>query len=61
MKWQWRIEVKTGDPSPHQEWLELYGNGGHRYRYVEREEAEVVLARLKQIQPHAEFRVAPMS
>lgn len=60
MKWHWKLEVKTGDRPPYPEWLELYGNGGRRYRYVDREEAESMLARLQRVQPHADFRVAPM-
>jgi hypothetical protein len=59
MKWQWKIEVRTGDREPHVEWLELYDRG-RRYRFIEREEAETVLARLQRVQPHAEFRVAPL-
>lgn len=59
MKPQWKIEIRTGDREPHQEWLELYGNR-RRFRYVDREEAETVKAKLQQVQPHAEFRIAPM-
>jgi hypothetical protein len=59
MKWQWKIEVQTGDKPPFPEWLELYGRG-LRFRYVDREEAERKLAQLQQVQPHAQFRVAPL-
>lgn len=55
----WKIEVKTGDVSPNPEWLELRGYG-QRFKYVEREEAERVLAKLRQVQPHGEFRIAPI-
>jgi hypothetical protein len=60
MQWHWKIEVRTGDREPHAEWLELYDRG-RRYRFVDREEAETVLARLQRVQPHAEFRVAPLT
>lgn len=60
MKWQWKIEVKTGDQPPYPEWLELYGYS-RRFRYVDREEAEQVLATMQRTQPHGQFRVAPMS
>jgi hypothetical protein len=55
----WRIETRTGDAEPQPEWLALRG-WGKRYQYVEREEAERVLAQLQRIQPHAQFRIAPM-
>lgn len=55
----WKIEVKTGDVPPYPEWLELKGYGT-RFKYVEREEAERVLAKLRQVQPHGEFRIAPI-
>jgi hypothetical protein len=57
--WHWKIEVKTGDRDPYPEWLELYSDG-RRFRYVDREEAETMLARLQRVQPHAEFRIAPL-
>jgi len=55
----WKIEVKTGDVPPYPEWLELRGYG-QRFKYVEREEAERVLAKLRTVQPHGEFRIAPI-
>jgi len=55
----WKIETKTGDRDPAPEWLELRGFA-QRYHYVEREEAERVLEKLRQTQPHAEFRIAPL-
>jgi hypothetical protein len=55
----WKIEIKTGDQEPHVEWLELRG-WGLRFRYVDREEAENWLAKLRRIQPHGDFRVAPV-
>jgi hypothetical protein len=60
MKWHWKIEVRTGDHEPYPEWLELY-TSGRKLRYVDREEAEAMLARLQRVQPHAEFRVAPLT
>jgi hypothetical protein len=57
---QWKIEVRTGDREPYPEWLELYGRR-QRFRYVEREEAETILAKLQRIQPHAQFRIAPLA
>jgi len=56
----WKIEVRIGDRDPHPEWLELYGAGGRKFRYLDREEAESALARLARVQPHAEFRIAPL-
>jgi len=57
---QWKIELKTGDTGErYPEWLELKGYG-QRFRYVEREEAEAILAKLQRIQPHAPFRIAPL-
>ena len=58
-KAQWKIEVRTGDREPFPEWLELYDRGS-RYRFVDREEAERMLARMQRVQPHGEFRVAPL-
>lgn len=58
-KWQWRIEVRTGDREPNVEWLEVYDRRS-RFRFVDREEAERMLARLQRVQPHAEFRIAPL-
>jgi hypothetical protein len=55
----WKLEVKTGDKDPFPEWLELRGHG-LRFRYVDREEAEQWLAKLRRIQPHGDFRVAPV-
>jgi len=55
----WKIEARTGDRDPHPEWLELRGYG-RRYQYVEREEAEKMLAKLQRTQPQAEFRIAPL-
>lgn len=55
----WKLEVRTGDREPHPEWLELRGYG-QRFRYVDREEAENWLQKLKRVQPHGEFRVAPV-
>ena len=57
---QWKIEIRTGDIEPFPEWLELRGYG-KRFRYVDREEAEAILAKLRSVQPHGEFRVAPLS
>lgn len=59
-KWNWKIEVKTGDVEPYPEWLELYGQRGRRFRYVDRDEAEQQLAVMQRVQPHAMFRVAPL-
>jgi hypothetical protein len=56
----WKIEIRTGDRDPYPEWLELKGYG-QRFRYVDREEAEHMLAKLRSIQPHGEFRVAPLA
>lgn len=56
---QWKLEIRTGDVEPFPEWLELRG-WGMRYRYVDREEAEQVLAKLQRVQPHGEFRIAPV-
>lgn len=56
---QWKIEIRTGDHEPHQEWLELKGYG-RRFRYVDRDEAERMLQKFQAIQPHGEFRVAPL-
>lgn len=56
---QWRIEARTGDTEPAPEWSALRG-WGQRYQYVEREQAERVLAELQRIQPHAQFRIAAM-
>lgn len=56
---QWKIEIKTGDQQPHVEWLELHGYG-QRFRYVDREEAERMIARLQSVQPHGQFRIAPL-
>ena len=56
---QWKIEVRTGDRDPHPEWLELHGYG-KRFRYVDREDAERTLATLQRVQPHGEFRIAPL-
>jgi len=58
-KANWKIEVRTGDREPYPEWIELRGYG-QRFRYVDREEAETVLAKLQRIQPHGEFRIAPV-
>lgn len=58
-KWHWKIEVRTGDREPYPEWLELYDRGS-RYRFVDREEAERMLQRIQRVQPHGEFRIAPM-
>jgi hypothetical protein len=56
----WKIEVKTGDTKePYPEWIELRGYH-QRFRYVDREEAEHWLAKLRRIQPHGTFRVAPV-
>jgi hypothetical protein len=56
----WKIEVKTGDTQPpYPEWVELHGYL-LRFRYVDREEAEQMLAKLRRTQPHGEFRVAPV-
>jgi hypothetical protein len=60
-RWNWIIEIRTGDREPHQEWLELSGARGRRFRYLDRDEAEAMLARLARTQPHAEFRVAPLT
>jgi hypothetical protein len=57
---QWKIEIRTGDQEPHPEWLELRGYG-QRFRYVDRDEAEAILHKLLRIQPHGQFRVAPLS
>ena len=55
----WKIETRTGDRPPHPEWLELR-SAAKRFYYVERDEAEKVLATLQQTQPQAEFRIAPI-
>jgi hypothetical protein len=55
----WKIEVKTGDRPPFPEWLELHGYG-LRFRYVDREAADAALAKLQRVQPHGEFRIAPL-
>jgi len=55
----WKIETRTGDREPYPEWLELKSYR-ERYQYVEREDAERMLATLKRYQPHAEFRIAPL-
>jgi hypothetical protein len=59
-KAQWKIEIRTGDHEPYPEWLEVYDRW-RRFRFVDREEAERMLARLRRVQPHGEFRVAPLS
>lgn len=59
-KYQWKVEVRTGDREPHVEWLELYDGRGKRYRYVDRADAEQMLTRLQRVQPHGEFRIAPL-
>jgi hypothetical protein len=57
----WKIEIRTGDVGDprYPEWVELRGYG-KRFKYVEREEAEQMLATLRRIQPHGEFRIAPL-
>jgi hypothetical protein len=60
MRPNWKIEVRTGDREPYPEWLELRGHY-LRFRYVDREEAEQMLAKLQRTQPHGEFRVAPVA
>lgn len=56
----WKIEIKTGDREPYPEWLELRAYG-QRFRYADREEAEAMLEKLHRIQPHGEFRIAPLA
>jgi hypothetical protein len=55
----WKIEIKTGDKPPYPEWLELRGYG-QRFKYVEKADAERVLAKLQAVQPHGEFRIVPI-
>lgn len=55
----WKIEIRTGDQPPYPEWLEVRSYG-KRWKYVEREAAERDLALLQRVQPHGQFRIAPI-
>jgi hypothetical protein len=56
---RWRIEIRAST-YPLVVWEPLTRPSGALYKFVERYEADEALAKLKAVQPHAVFRLAPI-
>jgi hypothetical protein len=56
---RYRLEVRAAT-YPVEEWLPMRKESGKVYTFVERTDADAVLAKLKGVQPHLVARIAPM-
>lgn len=54
------IQIPTGDKEPYPEWMELTNADGKRFRFVDKWDAEKVVAKLKRTQPDVPFRIHPL-
>lgn len=57
---KWKIELRAST-YPVEEWAELRNGRGRWFRFADRQEAETVVARLHQIQPHMVVRIVPFT
>lgn len=57
---KWRIELLAGR-FPREQWVPLVRANTKPYTFVEREAAVAEMEKLKAVQPHAEYRIAPIA